>query len=105
MTVRGFFAALLPFVQSEAEKVAPEVKAQIDAILKAAQLEANRLKSNNSVATLRAQMQDDIKAVEDTAKHHVALIKADFDQKVAAANAVLPPVSVVLNAAAPASTA
>lgn len=88
--VLSFFKNILPFVKSEAEKVAPEVQAQINALLGEAQSKVAALKANTSVAALRAQMESDIQAVKDTASHHIDLITKFGDAQIAKAQATVP---------------
>lgn len=91
--VGSFLKALFVKAKTEAETVAPEVQAQIDAILKSASSQVAGLKQSSSVASMRKQMEDDVSAVNQTAAHHVSLIKQVFEQNLAKANAVLPSVS------------
>lgn len=82
----AFLKRILPFVKSEKDKVAPEVKAEIDRILAEARSKVVSLKSSGNLAALRKQMEDDIKAVQETAAHHVELIKAKFEKDAAVAD-------------------
>lgn len=105
--VKAFFAWLaraLPFVKSAAETVAPEIQREIDKILAEAKSKTDTLKASNSVAAIKKQMEDDVKAVRETAEHHVLLIQQLAQSKIADTRKLLPDVQVYLPPApAPAS--
>src|SRR4051812_49245048 len=90
VTVFKFF---WPFAVAEAEKVAPEVQAKIDSILTGAAKQVEALKADHSVAAIKKVLADDVKAVEDFAKEHIALLTAAAQKEIAAASAVLPSVA------------
>lgn len=85
--VLGWFSV----VKADVNKVRPEVQSQIDKILNAARVEADRLIASHSVQTFIADAEAEIAKVQNTANQHIKLIEAARDAKVASAQAILPP--------------
>lgn len=88
MSLKSIFSIF----KASAEKVAPEIQAEIDRVMAAARAKADDLKAKHSVQAIVDEADASIKAVKDTAAHHILLIEAERDRLVAAANAVLPPI-------------
>lgn len=78
----AFLKRLLPFAASAKDKVAPEIAAEINRILASAKNQVASIKGEHSADALKARMEDDIKAVRETAEHHVALIKQVAEQRI-----------------------
>lgn len=85
------FKVLSPFAIAEAQRVAPEIEAEINKILADAAARVNALRATHSVAAIKATGAAQVQAVRDTAEHHVALIQAAIADAVQSASNVLPP--------------
>lgn len=95
--IAAVLRAIFLKAKAEAEIVAPEVQKQISAILAEANSKVATIKSSSSVAALRKLAEDDIAAVNQTAAHHVSLIKAKLEADLKNASAILPSVASVLS--------
>lgn len=106
MSVSSWLKSLLPvkFV-NEAEKVAPEVQLEIDRLVNGVTAQVAALKASHSVQSVKDKLAADLADFEAFHARHVALLKAEADAKLAAANAILPPLVLPTVTAAPAAPA